>query len=323
MTARLWYMNADFEMELAAPFGSHRRPASFDPINRRLAPLLLWLARDGDGLLLDQPWPEAVLAQARSLGVEVVSPRVAPVQSARIFTPWGWTPSAVTLGHQLGATVEPVPHATVRRVNSKLWSHALEQELGIVLAGARAAETWEELTEAVACSCPGAADKWVIKSPLGFAARARVLGRGPRLEGPAATWAKRRFINGEALLFQPWLDVIREYGVQMRVLAGGEIDILGISDLQTNGAGAATGYLLGRKVESRRADELERIATIVGGRLWEEGYVGPAGVDALEHRGGLHPLLEVNARYTTGFIALAVERKLLRHSSAPVFWSTR
>lgn len=252
-----------------------------------------------------------------------MSPRGGPVQSARIFTPWGWTSSAVTLGHGLGATVEAVSLAIVRRVNSKLWSHALEQELGIVLAGARTAETWEELTEAVARSCPGGADKWVIKSPLGFAARDRVLGRGPRLEGPAATWAKRRFINGETLLFQPWLDVIREYGVQMQVLAGGEIDILGISDLQTNGAGAATGYLLGRKVEARRAEELERIATIVGGRLWEEGYVGPAGVDALEHKGGLHPLLEVNARYTTGFIALAVERKLLPHSSAPVFWSTR
>ena len=44
-------------------------------------------------------------------------------------------------------------------------------------------------------------------------------------------------------------------------------------------------------------------------RLRAEGYRGPAGFDALEHAGGLHPLLEVNARYTLGFVALAVERE--------------
>jgi hypothetical protein len=41
----------------------------------------------------------------------------------------------------------------------------------------------------------------------------------------------------------------------------------------------------------------------------------------LEHAGGLHPLLEVNARYTMGFVALAVEREV--RPTAPVFWSTK
>ena len=62
------------------------------------------------------------------------------------------------------------------------------------------------------------------------------------------------------------------------------------------------------------------MATWVGERLWREGYFGPAGIDALEHAGGLHPLLEVNARFTMGFVALAVERTL--SPSAPIFWST-
>jgi hypothetical protein len=67
--------------------------------------------------------------------------------------------------------------------------------------------------------------------------------------------------------------------------------------------------------------ELERVAALVCARLHEEGYCGPVGVDALEHRGGLHPLLEVNARYTMGFVALAVERALA--PSEPTFWSTK
>lgn len=323
MVRRLWCMNADFEMELAAAPGCYRRPPSYDKLNRRLAPLLLWLACAGDALLLDEPWPENLLAEARRRDVEIVSPRGTSAQSTRIFTPWGWTASAVALGNRVGASVEPVPLATIARVNSKLWSHAFEQELGIALPTACAAATWAELQAAVARACPRAADKWVIKSPLGFAARDRVLGRGPRLEGPAAVWAGRRLSGGETLLFQPWLNVIREYGVQLHILPGGGVHILGISDLQTNGAGTAKGYLLGRKVEARRAAELEQVAMLVGERLWREGYVGPVGVDALEHTGGLHPLLEINARYTMGFVALAVERTLPPSITEPVFWSTK
>ena len=321
MASRLWHMNADFEMELAAPLGKYRRPASFDKINQRLAAHLLWLAAPGDALLLDQPWSETLRVEASRRGVELVPVDGAAGMASRIFTPWGWTASVVALGERIGATVQPVPLETVARVNSKLFSHSLELEMDIALPGAATASTFQELQEAVARACPKTDDKWVIKSPLGFAARDRVLGRGPTLIGPPATWSQRRLASGETLIFQPWLDVIREYGVTMNILPDGEISILGISDLQTNGAGTGKGYLLGRKVEPHRAIELERIAKAVGERLWREGYAGPAGVDALEHTGGLHPLLEINARHTMGFVAMGIERPL--GITTPVFWDMR
>ena len=88
-----------------------------------------------------------------------------------------------------------------------------------------------------------------------------------------------------------------------------------------NGAGASTGYMLGRKPEPKRVEELERTTMFVGKRLFTEGYTGPAGMDALEHSGGLHPLLEINARYTMGFVALAIEGEM--KPTEPVFWSTK
>jgi hypothetical protein len=93
-----------------------------------------------------------------------------------------------------------------------------------------------------------------------------------------------------------------------------------VSDLRTNGAGTGLGYTLGRPPGPARMKELEEAAAVVCGRLCAEGYGGPAGFDALEHAGGLHPLLEVNARYTMGFVALAVEREL--RPAAPTFWAT-
>jgi predicted ATP-grasp superfamily ATP-dependent carboligase len=123
------------------------------------------------------------------------------------------------------------------------------------------------------------------------------------------------------LIFQPWLKVVREYGVVLEIHPDGSFEVQGVSDLQTNGAGTGMGYILGRAPEPRRAAELARVASVVAERLFAEGYVGPVGIDALEHALGLHPLLEINARYTMGFVALAVERSL--KPAAPVFWSTK
>jgi hypothetical protein len=313
-------MNADFEIELSQAPGVYRRLPAAEALNRKLAPHLLWLARSGDALLLREPWSEHLASEARRRDVRLVSPENPTQLSEHIFTPWGWSPSAVMAGVEAGAIVpQPVASSIIARVNSKLWSHSLEVELGWASAGATTAKTMEELRERIVVACPGAHDKWVIKSPFGFAARDRVLGRGPVLEPPQAKWSERRLQKGETLIFQPWLEVIREYGIVMEIAPDGAVDIHGISDLQTNGAGTGKGYILGRPLAPARLAELERIAGVVSDRLFKEGYHGPVGIDALEHSRGLHPLLEINARYTMGFVAVAVERSL--KPSAPIFWS--
>jgi hypothetical protein len=318
-------MNADFEAELEheafAPRRVYRRPASFDALNRRLADKFLWLARQGDALLAEEPWAKTLVEEARVREVELISPSRAEPQTRRLFTPWGWTPSAVRVGESVGAMVEPLPFEVVARVNSKLWSHALEVELGVAIEGAAVASTLEELNEAARRACPRAGDKWVVKSPYGFAARERVLGRGPEVEGAQAAWASKRLARGETLIFQPWLEVVREYGVVAEIGSDGSHTIQGVSDLRTNGAGTGTGYLLGRPPAPERMKELEETARVVCERLFAEGYHGPAGLDAIEHAGGLHPLLEVNARYTMGFIAVAVERAM--KPAEPTFWPSK
>jgi hypothetical protein len=114
---------------------------------------------------------------------------------------------------------------------------------------------------------------------------------------------------------------LREYGVVCEVRRDGSHRVCGFSDLRTNGAGTGLGYVLGRPPTPERMRELEWVAAVVCERLHAAGYHGPAGLDAVEHAGGLHPLLEVNARYTMGFVALAVERVV--KPSAPTFWKMR
>jgi hypothetical protein len=318
-------MNADFEVELAhkafAPGRPYRRTQAMAALNRRLSAQLLWLTSPGDALLVEEPCDDTLVNEARKRDVELVPTRARGSQSNRLFTPWGWTQTAAEAGERAGADVRTVAFDVVARVNSKLWSHALEVEMGWALEGASVVHTPEELAAATARACPGAENKWVVKSPYGFAARDRVLGRGPSVEWAQGAWAARRFARGEALVFQPWLEVVREYGVVAEVVRDGPHRVLGVSDLQTNGAGTGTGYVLGRPPTAARMAELESVADVVCARLGAEGYHGPVGIDALEHAGGLHPLLEVNARYTMGFVALAAERSV--KPTEPTFWSTK
>jgi len=314
-------MNADFETELASASQPYRRSTAFEKINRRLAERLLWLASPADAIIAEPPWSNQFRHEANKRQVRLISESNAGDQSNNIFTPWGWAETAKAVGEQIGAIVSSIPIEVVKKVNSKLFSYPLERELGIALPGSATASNMNDLKSAVAHGSTQRDSKWVIKSPMGFAARDRILGRGPVLEDPQSKWCEKQLSTGETLIFQRWLDVEREYGVQMMINDAGQVDILGISDLQTNGAGAATGYLLGRKPSAERVAELHNFAEIVGQRLFKEGYTGPAGMDALEHKSGLHPLLEINARYTMGFVAIAVEREL--KPSIPIFWSLK
>ncbi|OYT71908.1 MAG: hypothetical protein CFK52_06630 [Chloracidobacterium sp. CP2_5A] len=303
---RLWHINADFEAEWAA-LARGRRHAPTDrwaARSRILAyNLLNCLLRPGDGLLAPRDWLPSFAAAAGAAGVELAPLDRPGDQSARLFTPWGWTPSALAVGERAGARLSPPPLDVVARVNSKAYSHALERELGLADARARLVVSEAELAAQVAQACPRADDLWVVKHPYGVAARERVLGRGPALPPAAAAWCRRRFADGDTLLFEPWQPAIREYGACGFIDAAGDATLLGVSRPLMNGAGTLIGYEL---TPSPAPELVRRVGSEVGARLAAEGYRGPWGCDALEHARGWRPLLEINARWTVGFLALAV-----------------
>lgn len=321
LTPKLWYMNADFEMELANPPGrKYLRDLNVEKINQHLAPNLVWLASKGDFLLLEKPWSKNVIKLAEERQINLITLESESRYLDKVFTPWGWTTSVIALGNKLGAIVNSPSLELIAKINSKLFSFELEKEWGIAMPKAAIASCFEELEEVIARACPHSEDKWVIKSPMGVAARERILGRGSSLTSAARIWLERKFQLGESLIFQPWLEVIREYGVNFYILPDGKVEMVGISDLQTNGAGTGKGYLFGRKIDPIRLTNLEDIAEKVAKRLFTEGYTGPVGVDALEHKEGFHPLLEINARYTMGFVAVAVEKV---SNNECKFWNTK
>ncbi|MFQ3591277.1 MAG: hypothetical protein SNJ67_13400 [Chloracidobacterium sp.] len=302
---RLWHINVDFEAELAA-FVQGRRyvpTGAFAARNQMVAyNVLRYLARAGDALLVPSAWLAPLAAEATRAGVVLVPLENPGNRSGYEFTPWGWTPQALRVGERTGARLSPPALEVVARVNSKVYSHRLEAELGVADTRARLVTTDTELAAQVARACPQAQDKWVVKHPYGVAARERILGRGPSLSPAAAAWCRRRFADGDTLLFEPWHPATREYGLCGFIHADGSVALLGVSRPVANGAGTLVGYEL---TSEPPPSALWTVGRQVGSRLAADGYRGPWGSDALEHAHGWRLLLEINARWTVGFLALA------------------
>lgn len=229
-------------------------------------------------------------------------------RSGVCLVPWGVTPSVLRLAPGQGL---PDPEL-VRRLNDKRVSHELELELGCALPGARVVGGLRELDEAVA-ECQG---DWVLKHPLGVGGRERVTGKRGREYSQARRWAELRFQEGWTLLFEPWVYGRREYSFHFEI-AEAEAVFLGQCELVSDESGA----FRGNRLDAQRPLDEELLETVRQAmeRIRETGYRGPVSVDAFrtvcKERPVARPIMEINARYSFGRLALEL------FSRVPKGWS--
>jgi hypothetical protein len=200
--------------------------------------------------------------------------------------------------------------------NSKQTSHQLETEFDRVPDGSHLITSIEEAQKALR-DAPHDSSRnpflWVFKSVLGVAGRDRSLGRGRDLPSTTRKWIETVLTRDSLVLFEPWVDVEREFSVQMEILLDPEtsdpkIQSLGTTELLTGADGRYLGNRVGSLLPIPEATRLHQVAHQVGCRLASRGYWGPVGIDAFLTRGAeetnLRPLVEINARFTMGRVAL-------------------
>ena len=319
---RLFVGNFDFEHELAAPSG-WQPSAAVRRMTAERAVAWVSLAEDGDRIWTPEPIPDDFwdsLAQHNLPQVRGVANLSSIKAEDYELIPWGWSTSTRAIGR---STLSP-SDSTVRLGNSREWSFALEQELGIALPGAVRLERIDELTEVVHHSAsefgePIAEHAWVIKANFGMAARERLLGRGPTLSLAQQSWLTRRLDADRAVFFEPWLRCRAEAGIQWTVppLSQGEPQLEGITTLRCDSQGGYRGSEFSLDTTIPRqwqiaVDHCEQVAK----RLQAGGYFGPLGIDAAIYEDStgtthLRPLQDINVRFTMGRLALGF-RRLLR-----------
>ena len=197
--------------------------------------------------------------------------------------------------------------ADARAVNDRRLAHAVARAMDAALPGAR------ELTAVEALD--GVTGRWVCKAPWTSAGRDRCHGEGPptveqrtRL-GPAARGARRPGVRAMAASACSTSACARRSEPTGRWWRR--------RPTRSSPTRAAT--FLGIELAPPPLLDAERVrltalVDAAGAAIARLGYVGPFAVDAFVYRVGdqrrFHPLCEINARYTFGWVARALGRRL-------------
>jgi hypothetical protein len=216
---------------------------------------------------------------------------------------WLPTPRALMALARAGASRLPVPDFEVlRQVNDRRFSLGL----GATLPGQRVVMTIEDVAEAL--SKPSPRGNWLVRRPHGFAGRGRRRVRLDEVMADARTWIEASLRHFGALVVEPWVERIADFGLHGHVSPTGVV-ILGEPTLQTmteEGMWVETRRVRSGELGRDEAYSLATTAKAAGDALARAGYFGPFGIDAFRWRDALgkqhwNPRCEINARYSMGW----------------------
>ena len=270
------------------------------------------------------------------------------------LSPWGWSEHAVTALRPLadslrGTSYPPNLAPTHLHAHSKLWSVSLRDQLWAHLERLdplNESNGWLQPHEAICClgwdEAQAAIERlhrrheWlIVKASYGAAGRHLLKLRRDHLSASQLGWV-RRVSRQDGVVIEPYWDRVADLSYHGRVISNSvKYDGIVLSDVDHRGA--YRGSWISRPSQRlsvdikralnadgrdpKRAQRVARAAVQAAGHaLIELGYEGPFGVDALiaqSERGlHLHPLIEVNPRWTMGRIALRLRALLI--SDRPV-----
>lgn len=294
----------------------------------RLGTLLRVFAREGDRLWLPAPVDAESVPDVPGLPRPVLeSGPLRDLPVADEVLAWCETPEAaahrrgargpreISLGsplHELLWNLPTPEPAAVAAVHHRAFHLHIAEEIGCALPGARMVNNMSELDRVL----QHGPRSWVVKAPLSAAGRERYIERnGPALSDPKARrTGERLFARHGALLFEPWMERVADFGVSA-LLTHGELRIVGLHRQRVDRKGQFVGIDLESNLSAKDRDRLVETTEAVAEALRSAGYVGPFGIDAWRYRREdgavvLHPLGEINARMTFGLVAWALAERV-------------
>jgi len=178
---------------------------------------------------------------------------------------------------------------------------------------------------------PSWMDGFVLKPRSGSSGRGRVAGSRRSLAGDAIARALPRLAERGGAVVEPWLERNVDLSVALELRPPGDangsgVTLLGSLESIVTHAGVPLGHVgevdsRGRVFSGTRfEEEIREAAAAVAGAARDAGWFGPCGVDSFAFRAPdeagaerewLRPVVELNARYTLGLVAIGVVRRLL------------
>jgi len=246
---------------------------------------------------------------------------------------WLNTPAARQFARESDRRLFGADPAIVREVHDKAFAHrvAVEERMSpaclapciavLEPADLRDSAAAVQEIEAKLAQWPSwTAGRFTLKPRFGTSGRGRVAGNAGRVVAASGGFA--RLAESGGALLEPWLKRTCDLSAQLWIGSDRQIVLLGTTELLVEGSGLYRGHRgfvdrKGRVTSGNRYDEALREAAVAVARAAAAaGYHGPCGVDAFafEREPGqieLRPIVEFNARFTLGIIAIGLLRRAL------------
>lgn len=175
----------------------------------------------------------------------------------------------------------------------------------------------------VLSAAPPELDAFTLKPRLGCSGRGRVSLRRDGLEDPSLRGALARLAKRGGAILEPWVEREADFSTQLCIQPDGSVLLLATLEQISTPAGLVRGHRglvdsRGRVSSGSSYDEALREAALsVALAAAAEGYRGPCGVDAFsfgppaQREPTLRPIVELNARFTAGLVAMGQVRRNL------------
>ena len=295
------YLNADFDLGLQSGW----RLPDGEATRHRITDLAwhgLFLAEPGDSALLPEPIPPDFVAYLDRLGIEVPTVTVEPDRGpGQRLAPFGWNDRTAELARRYDSPADHPDLEIVRWVNGRRFSARLEDEL---FSGGHTISVLSDEGELrdLLSALPASETGWLLKAEHGNAGLGNRRLRAPILTDGDLKVVRRYFEGNEAVVLERWRRRLRDLCATFVVGRNGEALGFDLHEVVNTADGALIGDLFFE--ETRELSEwwpsMTETAAAVASRLAEEGYFGPACIDAFlwdDHgRVRLRRLVDLNAR---------------------------
>lgn len=226
------------------------------------------------------------------------------------------------------------PPEIVARLVDKAWALEVAADRGLVPEPLHGLVFCVDAGELSVEAIQAGVDAWpqwarrdfTVKPRVATSARGRVAGREGRADTPHIRGSIPRWRDCDGVVVEPWLDRCGDYSAQFFVESPSAVHLLGTLEQRLTPAGQYEGHR-GRVAAdgsvcaaSAWDEQIAEAGEVIARAAAEAGYRGPCGVDAfafeLDGETWLRPVVELNARYTTGTITIGLIRRLAAGESA-------
>lgn len=211
---------------------------------------------------------------------------------------------------------DPIPSInTVKKVNSKVYSHRLVKDLFGYTVGkiSNSASEISTIGNMLLKTSP-----FLIKDPYGVSGIGIVLISSERMLKRIVAYFSKQEKQGQKTQFilEPLLDKYLDFSCQFEINSTGKFSIISLQQMQNTGFSFSGAHAIQSKLRQRlESSGYFRSVKLIANELYAQGYFGPVCLDSMILRNGtIVPVVEINARKSMGMISHLVDRFLSKFS---------